>query len=683
MPTQRLYRSAEPNVISLPGKFADELCQPWPRSGDPTFWQPSAPDEVRDTYDAGDSARGWQLWQRYLFRGKRRKRDRQQPCRERLLAFLRKNKWAGALVAGDMVPPAVTRAAWLLDVISSESKTSLSASKDAAAAHADSWLAEQTNTALAWIPNEADAWEAIVWTHALLPLAKLLAGAQWWQLARQLHHLAASADVKLCDDPLAQQLAQGELPWTLACLLPELTPCRTLAAGARSALSRGMVELLDGKGLPHARRLRAFQPLMACWIRCRLASKFSRGGGEVDNDALCWDDDAEAQFPAALHELIRLGHPDGSPVLVGDTSGAAAEEIEATRWSFAAMHRLVVAAAEQILDKQDRLEVRALIAARSAAKKSKAGRRATASADELPLPSVHSEWARLAILATDWSPRANRLAVAYHEQRVGIDLEVRRRALLQGEWEFDVRADGVPALATGEWSEICWVNDADCDYLELELQLTEGLRLQRQMLLPRQDDVLFLADVLVGTEPRELSYRSKLPLADRVLLEPAAEEARDEVDAAMSAMIGTTTSSATSELVLTEKRPRAMALPLALSEWRADSRGGSLSAVEGSLELRQTARGCCLYAPLWLDLRPKRFGKPRTWRQLTVAEQLVAQPRDVAVGYRVQFGSRQWLVYRALTARGNRTLLGQNLSTEFFVGRFQRNGESESILEVE
>ena len=381
MPTRQLYRSGEPTVISMPGKIAEELCPPWPRSDDPTFWQPSSPDEVRDAYDVADSARGWQLWQRYLRPGKRRKRHRHQPCRERLLAFFRSKKWAGALVAGDMIPPAGTRAAWLLDVVAAESKKSASDSSSAAAAYADSWFAEQPNVSRAWIANEADAWEAIVWVHALLPLAKLLDGARWWQLARQLHHLAASADVELTDDPLAQQLAHGELPWTLACVLPELTPCRKLAAGASTALSRGMAELLDGKGLPDARRLKAFQPLLACWIRCRLASEFSRGGGDFENDSLCWNDDAEAQFPAAIHELIRLSHPDGSPVLVRGISGVAAEEIETTRQSFAATGRLAEAAAQQVLDKQDRRAIRTLIAARSAAKKSKATRRATASAD--------------------------------------------------------------------------------------------------------------------------------------------------------------------------------------------------------------------------------------------------------------------------------------------------------------
>jgi hypothetical protein len=254
--------------------------------------------------------------------------------------------------------------------------------------------------------------------------------------------------------------------------------------------------------------------------------------------------------------------------------------------------------------------------------------------------------------------------------------------LLSGTWEFDVQADGMPALPQGSWSEICWVNDADCDYLELELQLTGGLRLQRQMLLARHDEFLYLADALVGAQPQELSYRSRLPLAGGVLLEPA-KEIRNDVDIAMGFVTGAAVSPATRELVLVSGKPRAMALPLALPEWRSDSRGGNASAADGSLELQQAGQGRCLYAPLWLDLSPKRFRKTRTWRQLTVAEQLVVQPRDVAVGYRIQFADSQWLVYRALTERGNRTVLGQNLSTEFLLSRFKRDGETETILEVE
>jgi hypothetical protein len=36
-----------------------------------------------------------------------------------------------------------------------------------------------------------------------------------------------------------------------------------------------------------------------------------------------------------------------------------------------------------------------------------------------------------------------------------------------------------------------------------------------------------------------------------------------------------------------------------------------------------------------------------------------------------------------LAAPANRTLLGVNLSTDFFVGRFGSNGETASIVEIE
>jgi hypothetical protein len=42
----------------------------------------------------------------------------------------------------------------------------------------------------------------------------------------------------------------------------------------------------------------------------------------------------------------------------------------------------------------------------------------------------------------------------------------------------------------------------------------------------------------------------------------------------------------------------------------------------------------------------------------------------------------QWLFYRSLTRPANRTLLGQNLSNEFFAARFDRDGEAEELIGV-
>ena len=90
-----------------------------------------------------------------------------------------------------------------------------------------------------------------------------------------------------------------------------------------------------------------------------------------------------------------------------------------------------------------------------------------------------------------------------------------------------------------------------------------------------------------------------------------------------------------------------------------------------------------MYAPLFIDLNGGRFRRRMTWRQLTVAEALRQVPSDAAIGFRVAIGDQQWIIYRALAARGNRTLLGHNLATESLTARFGKDGEVTSIVEIE
>ncbi len=55
----------------------------------------------------------------------------------------------------------------------------------------------------------------------------------------------------------------------------------------------------------------------------------------------------------------------------------------------------------------------------------------------------------------------------------------------------------------------------------------------------------------------------------------------------------------------------------------------------------------------------------------------------MAVGYRAQSGAAHWLLYRSLAPNGIRTVLGQNLSTEFLFGRFRRTGDVKRLIEIE
>jgi len=139
----------------------------------------------------------------------------------------------------------------------------------------------------------------------------------------------------------------------------------------------------------------------------------------------------------------------------------------------------------------------------------------------------------------------------------------------------------------------------------------------------------------------------------------------------------------THEAFLMGQKAAALALPLALPEWRVESSPGGLVATSEAVEFQLSGQGGALFAPLFLDLKPRRMTRPLTWRRLTVAESLEIVPASVAVGYRVMVGKSQWLIYRSLSPAANRTLLGHNLATEMLIARFDRKGEVEALIEIE
>lgn len=279
-------------------------------------------------------------------------------------------------------------------------------------------------------------------------------------------------------------------------------------------------------------------------------------------------------------------------------------------------------------------------------------------------PAAHCEATSLAVLRPA-SSRRDMLAVDYRGRELRSELTCGGQVIWSGRCNPRIALDGVELSPASDWENLCWVSDDDADYLELQLEFVGGVRVQRQMLLARQDRILFAADAVLCERPAAIDYVLAMPLAEGVAFLPG-EQTREGF------------------LASSDGRRRAQALPLALSEWHGDKRSGDLAAGERGLELRLTAPAAqALYAPLFIDLSPRRLSLPVTWRQLTVAEDRVIVPRDVAVGYRVQIGRAQWLFYRSLAECGNRTLLGQNLVSEFLAARFGRDGIAEPLMEIE
>ena len=242
-----------------------------------------------------------------------------------------------------------------------------------------------------------------------------------------------------------------------------------------------------------------------------------------------------------------------------------------------------------------------------------------------------------------------------------IELRSRRTVLLSGDWEVLVRRDGQLLHAVSDWQQVLRHSDAKGDYLELELHLSQQVRLQRHIFLARNDRFVFLADAVIADQPGAIQYQARWQLARKVHLEPARENW---------------------EAYLRSGKRRAVVLPLALPEWRCQNQCGQLLAAERAMILRQTRHGRCLLAPLFFDLKRSRFRRRLTWRQLTVAESLSPQTEDVAVAYRVAVGKRQWLIYRALAYCANRTVLGHNLVSEFLLARFYKSGKVKPLVEI-
>jgi hypothetical protein len=288
--------------------------------------------------------------------------------------------------------------------------------------------------------------------------------------------------------------------------------------------------------------------------------------------------------------------------------------------------------------------------------------------------AVHGDWAELAVLQPGWQRGGPKLTVAYSDSSARLELEIAGRLIWSGAWQFELHWRGKAVTIESPWEEVCWVSDDDADYVEIEARLTDGFRLQRQIMLARKDRVLFLGDAVIGPAPdhgghvheanpaNRLTYASRLPLAEAVRLEPAAD---------------------TREAWLVGPKVRLAVLPLALAEWRVDPRRGELTAEGDQLVLCQTAFGQNLYAPLLIDLDRKRARRGLTWRQLTIADQRQIQNSDVAVGFRAQSGRDQWLVYRSLAGVAARTVLGQNLATEFLFAKFNRDGSAGRLVEIE
>jgi hypothetical protein len=259
----------------------------------------------------------------------------------------------------------------------------------------------------------------------------------------------------------------------------------------------------------------------------------------------------------------------------------------------------------------------------------------------------------------------------------GFSMEIGKKpSLLSGDSFPEISFSGQPLAIEGEPELLVSLCDDSVALAEVQWTMTDGVKLQRHVILSLEDKFAWIGDVVLPPEQQrsdggvnDMKYRCRWPLAKGV---------------------STIAESETSEGYLYDgKKIRALVIPPALQEWKIGtapptcSSKGSLEMGSADFTLIQSGTGQALYAPLFLDLSPRRSKRPRTWRQLTVAEKLEIVPADVAVAYRVQVGKKQFVFYRSLGEAQNRTFFGQNVNTELFLGRLEKDRSMTELLQVE
>lgn len=487
--------------------------------------------------------------------------------------------------------------------------------------------------------------ELVAWAHALPRLGTRLSAELWAELFAALVNASIDAleeatdgsesDVGPATGRAADQLAliqmtAGELPLTLGYVFPKIELCVELASRGTATLDDGILRSMDGEGIPHSWLVRWWQQLLACWTRCVMLER-RISSVQISREA-------KLQFEWFVRQSLRWRAGDGG--LPFNPTPLRCRSVE----------QLVAAAISVAGDRIDR-DLYTI---------SKGQLKPDDSDYSLPFPGEHSEWSQLAVLRSSWqSKRANHLAVSFNEGHCLGQLTCGQIPVWAGDLMPEVRVEGKRVSFVGDWEEVCWSSDDDMDYIELEIELKGSWKLQRQLMVAREDDFVYLADAVLGPRSAPIDYRLELPWrTEKIECSP-----QDE----------------TTEIRIETTKPLGWILPLALPEWKVDRHAGMFDG----RTLHQTANGSAIYTPLFFDLNAKRRSKTHTWRQLTVAQDLDILSRDVAVAYRIQVGRKQWVVYRSLGPTGNRTFMGHNLISEFLVARFLKNGEVENLIEIE
>jgi hypothetical protein len=491
--------------------------------------------------------------------------------------------------------------------------------------------------------------EAATWGLAWMARTRRAGGSAGGLLERLVKSARSAQAPLAAGDTLAARFVLA-----MSRLFCDIEACRCLERDAATSLADEIRRLVSAEGTVSLRGSAAMVERVVRWSAARDVG--------LATGALPWDESTEQLFAKAVATTLRLLGGQGR-LLVG-----------AGRMPAAFSDPVLAVAAES-----DRKRVRRTAEAVQGAARTRTaggGKKADDSHERLLERDVHDAAAAIAIMRSGWERNAIRVLLEYRDAVPHLEIAVGDRLLIDGPWQWNASKGGRPLETEGPWSLSCWESDKKATYLEIIAPLADGLQLDRQIVLLPRDRIVLLADAI--------THRADDHAVDS-LPEPLRSHAngglRVESIVPLAAALEGEQAEETREILVYDTKPRLMALPLGLPEWKTAGRGGFAVTPDG-LALDHQAAGSRCYSPLWLDLEPARQGRPLTWRQLTVADTRQNLPPHQATGFRIQEGLEQWLVYRTLDEPRNRTVLGCNISCGFLMGRIDRTGVVDRAIEI-
>ncbi len=492
------------------------------------------------------------------------------------------------------------------------------------------WLSEFADSQQPAAADLEYARLAIALASILPRLAEVAGEGDWWQALKNLIGLTDVAQPLADADVVARQMLTIELPLTLARQLPEIPACAALAEPAAEFLMVEQSELLDTDGWPQARNIPAVPQLLATW---------TRGHYLLEDLGKPLDNSSQAIWEWFVRQSLRMLRGDGTWMFSGPSLTAVPELLEAA-----------------VATSNDRTDHRI---ARIALPWLGNGKRADLKLDK---EESFSEWAGVGLLHAGWTPGSPRVGILTEGSAMQIEV-CRGQQLFRVTAPAEISQNGRPLKPVTDWEVVCDHVDDDVEHLELERELEQGVRMQRQICLARHEQFLLLADIVLGKTSERIDYGQTLELGPG---------------------ISTVEETETREVYLRDpKRICSLVLPLGLPEWKSETCDHKLACSTGQIRLSQSALCRNMYAGWFVDLSPRRSKHPRTWRRLTVGQSLQIVPADVAVAFRIRIGPDQFVIYRSLDENDNRTFLGQNHSCEFFLGRLKKDGNVTELISIE